>query len=320
MTANDALVSVIVPAWNEEAHIGACLASLQAQDATFGFEIIVVDNESVDGTRQVAASCGVRVLTSGAGNPAGVRNAGIAAAQGRYLAFIDGDCLAPGDWLTRLVDWLERDPEVAAVGGPCLAPDDANWIVRAWGPPPAPIPPHPSPLVGANMFVRRSALDRVGIFDTSLTSAEDDEISRRLKAAGRVMSDPALAVVHLGYPDTLTAMFRKGLWHGSSQYRAHGFTGDKLLILTLLWSACVLGLLVAVVAGWHRLAGAFLVAALVILPAVFAAGRLRRVLAPARGRYLVPVGIMGIFVLAGRAVGLGRELARTIAGRDRGQA
>lgn len=102
------LISVIVPARNEQAVIGRCLRSLVGQSG-IEREIIVVDDDSSDQTRAIAQTAGVRVIAAGP-VPAGwggKNNAcavGAAAARGKWLLFTDADTVhAPGS-LARAVD------------------------------------------------------------------------------------------------------------------------------------------------------------------------------------------------------------------------
>lgn len=110
-------VSVIVPAFNAEATLGACLDSLCRQTLQ-PFEIIVVDDASTDTTSWTAAAKGVRTLRMlGNGGPGLARNAGAAVATGDILAFIDSDCVARPDWLEHMVGTLTREQLGAVTGG-----------------------------------------------------------------------------------------------------------------------------------------------------------------------------------------------------------
>lgn len=102
------LISVIVPAYNEEGYLGETLESIQrAQEcllkkAAVPSEIIVVDNDSTDSTSDLARSCGASVVKEPKHNVARVRNAGASSARGNVLVFIDADTIVPDQLLCRI--------------------------------------------------------------------------------------------------------------------------------------------------------------------------------------------------------------------------
>jgi glycosyltransferase involved in cell wall biosynthesis len=87
------LISVIVPAFNEETYIGKTLSSLQLAAANCGctVELIVVDNASTDRTSGLARSFGALVVSEARHNIGRVRNAGARIARGEVLVFVDAD-------------------------------------------------------------------------------------------------------------------------------------------------------------------------------------------------------------------------------------
>ncbi len=110
-------ISVIVPAYNAAGTLGPCLASLLRQ-TVHPAEIIVVDDASTDDTPAVATKHGVKLVRLAAnGGPGVARNAGAAQASGEILAFTDADCVAPPDWLARMLAALDAPGVVAATGG-----------------------------------------------------------------------------------------------------------------------------------------------------------------------------------------------------------
>jgi glycosyltransferase involved in cell wall biosynthesis len=118
MTNTDVEVSVVVPAYNGERTIAACLKSIE--DATRGrrAEIIVVDSSS-DGTAAIVHECfpQVHLIRSPERLSAGAaRNRGVVAALGRLIFFTDQDCIVPPDWIDQLEGHL-RDGTVHGAGG-----------------------------------------------------------------------------------------------------------------------------------------------------------------------------------------------------------
>lgn len=117
--------SVVVPTFNRAATLRQTLTALISQDYP-DYEIIVVDDGSTDGTREMIARefPQVHYVYQANRGPAAARNRGIAIATGDIIAFTDDDCLPPRDWLSRLADGYARYPQVAGVGGGLRAPVD----------------------------------------------------------------------------------------------------------------------------------------------------------------------------------------------------
>lgn len=125
------LVSVVVPARDAERFLAEALASALAQPVAL--ELLVCDDGSRDGTRAIARQLGARVLCHD--RPRGVvaaRNALVAAARGRYVAFLDADdVLLPGA-LAAQVDVLERRADVALVHGGAEIIEAGGRVLPPW--------------------------------------------------------------------------------------------------------------------------------------------------------------------------------------------
>ncbi|GAB2832808.1 glycosyltransferase [Actinocorallia aurea] len=110
-------LSVIVPAYNEEAGIAATLRSLTDTDYPGRVEVIVVDDGSTDGTADIAARVpGVRLVRKANGGKPSALNAGAGLARGEVLVMVDGDTVFQRDTLRHLVAPF-ADPGVGAVSG-----------------------------------------------------------------------------------------------------------------------------------------------------------------------------------------------------------
>lgn len=122
-------ISVIVPAFNAAATLGACLDALQSQSLA-PTEIIVVDDGSSDETVTVALRYGVKLIRLDRNSGPGVaRNAGASQAIGDLFAFTDSDCVPPADWLEQLSAALCSADFVAATGG-YSAPVTPTFLTR----------------------------------------------------------------------------------------------------------------------------------------------------------------------------------------------
>src|SRR3954454_11670479 len=112
--AADLDVSVIVPVRNGARSLPPLLRSLDEQTlAGERYEVIVVDNDSSDGTAEIAAGCGARVVGEPIANRSRARNRGAEAARTRLYAFTDADCVVHPGWLEALLRSAGSAPLVA---------------------------------------------------------------------------------------------------------------------------------------------------------------------------------------------------------------
>ena len=200
------LVSVVIPAYNEENYLPACLESIKRQDYAGEYEVIVVDNASTDNTAQIARDWGAKVVYESKRSPACARQKGVEVATGKIIAFIDADTQAPAHWLSTIVWRFLCEPEMVSVSGPYAYCDAGKFskissyignffnIVtdqlfrKVFG--------KGGAIWGCNFAVRRSALLEVGGFDTSIKFyGEEYELSLRLKKAGKGCIMPRLFVL-----------------------------------------------------------------------------------------------------------------------------
>jgi glycosyltransferase involved in cell wall biosynthesis len=193
-------LSFVVPAYNEEAYLPACLESILAQTKELGdaVEIIVVNNASTDRTREVALGYpGVRVVDEMRKGLTFARQAGFAASTGELIANVDSDSrLTPG-WVEKVLKGFASDPKMVSMSGPFvyydLTPQQLvsvrifygiaflvyavnRWVLRAG-----------SMVQGGNFVLRRDALEKIGGFDTTISFyGEDTDIARRMHQVGTV--------------------------------------------------------------------------------------------------------------------------------------
>ena len=199
-------ISVVIPVYNGARTLGGCLAALSASGGV-DYEVLVVDDGSTDGTREVASPypCQLIALPENAG-AARAKNRGAEEARGEILFFTDADVHVRPDTL-RLVSEVMADTTVDGVVGlldeECPFPDFASQFKNLWM--------HftyrrqPAGL-GVGLFftsaaaIRREIFLRESGFDPAYTGAsitEDIEFGQRLLSRGyRIIVDQRLAVVH----------------------------------------------------------------------------------------------------------------------------
>jgi glycosyltransferase involved in cell wall biosynthesis len=217
-------VSVVVPSYNGDRTLKACLDSLQKLNYP-DYEIILVDDGSADSTRQIAiASPRVRYFRHEQNLGLSVaRNTGIAAATGEIIAFTDSDCRADEDWLYYLVGSLLSD-EFVAVGGPNLLPPEdsltaAAVMVSPGGPAHVMLTDRQAEHIpGCNMALYKWVLTAIGGFDPIFRCAGDDvDICWRLQHAGhKIGFNPAAFVWHYRR-STIRAYFKQQHGYGEAE-------------------------------------------------------------------------------------------------------
>jgi glycosyltransferase involved in cell wall biosynthesis len=202
-------VTVVIPAFNAERTIAHTLRSVLGQ--TFGdLEILVVDDGSLDGTVQAAASIAdgrIRVLTQTNGGAASARNAGITAARGEFVAFLDADDLWLPHKLERQVSLLRANPPADAVQTSAYFVDDelhllsVETCVDAGDDLARCLQFLNLPAFCSAVMVRRATLFEIGMFDRGLVILEDWDLALRLARRNglRSLAEPlVLYRVHPG--------------------------------------------------------------------------------------------------------------------------
>jgi lipopolysaccharide/colanic/teichoic acid biosynthesis glycosyltransferase/glycosyltransferase involved in cell wall biosynthesis len=321
-------VSVVVPAYNAVQTLPLCLAALGAQDfPSTSYEIIVVDDGSIDDTAPIACAAGVQVITQAHAGPAAARNRGAAAARGELVLFTDADCAPVPGWISALVAAF-ADPLVAGAKGAYLTRQreivprftQLEFLERY------------DRLAGAEMidFVdtysaayRRDVFLANNGFDTIFPTAsvEDQELSFRLAEKGyRLVFVPAAQVYHRHNP-TLRAYARRkfliGYWKSLlAQWHPGRIVKDsytpgtlklQIVLVGAMLGPAAIGTLASLLNGsfwWPGFAAAAFAALIFLLTTVpFLAKAWRR----DRGLTLPAVGLLWIRALAlgtGFAVGL----------------
>jgi glycosyltransferase involved in cell wall biosynthesis len=211
-------VSVIIPTYNRKPLLQKCLEAAAALDSPgLGYEIIVVDDGSTDGTEELAtqtarsARVPLTYIKQENRGPAAARNKGAQNARGEILAFLDDDCVPGKNWLVELMKGFSGE-RTAGVGGRTLPVDTENIVARYCAERKiigAPIVQKNQVLflITSNAAFRRDLFEAVGGFSLAFPKpgGEDLEICLRLLTAGYAFSYvPEAVVLHHHKNDFLT--------------------------------------------------------------------------------------------------------------------
>jgi len=239
MMSNEPEVSVVIPTYNRSALLRSTVDSVLNQDTQTTFEVVVIDNNSSDDTKDVVASLietypgKVRYVVERKQGNAHARNRGIEEARGAIVAFVDDDVTVDKNWLTSLKTILDARSDLSFVGGKVLP----QWN----GPPPSWLTPDhwaplalldygndefaisgnsPRGLLTANIAFRRNVFEETGMFLPDLQrvkdmigSMEDHEFLLRVCRSGKqgIYTPRMIATTHIDTERLTKAYHRR--WH-----------------------------------------------------------------------------------------------------------
>jgi glycosyltransferase involved in cell wall biosynthesis len=184
-------LTLIIPAYNEEAEIATTLDAAKRASAGGFREIIVVDNASTDRTAEIAREHGATVIREEKKGLPFARIAGLNAAKSEYVAYIDAKHLLSDTWFSVAEKTFAKYPHIVALSGPRRYFGATPWKIFVlnsfWFFAPIVYRMVGYMILGGNFIARKDALERVGIDTTILFYGEDTAIARRLHTVGKVM-------------------------------------------------------------------------------------------------------------------------------------
>ncbi len=203
------MISVVIPAYNEEKFLPACLDSLAAQKTSREFEVIVVDNNSTDKTGEIARSYKTKILNlkvvleskKGRGQ---ARSTGFKHASGDLIFSTDADTILPSNWIESIAGVFEENPGIAAVVG--------SWRIEDYSTFKSALLHFIQPtamrlyrlffghywLNGFNFAIQKNAYEKSGGFSTILGAQEDVDLALRVSKIGKIKFLPHMRVITSG--------------------------------------------------------------------------------------------------------------------------
>jgi len=241
----DPLISAIICTHNRETYLGAAIDSLLAQEFAAGFEVVVVDNNSSDGTSEVVeqrlSDPRLKYIFEPVLGLSVARNTGAKESRGEIIAYLDDDAVACDRWLQILYSAYENNSKIAIAGGkvtllwppgieqprwlsPGLASNlgaydlgDSIVYIKQPGLTPR----------GLNYSIRRSFLNEIGGFDPHLGRVGKNLLSNEelqmtelaLQRGWQVAYLPDALVAHNVAPERLNRSWflNRGWWQGISE-------------------------------------------------------------------------------------------------------
>lgn len=218
-------ISFVIPAYNEEVNLGKCLDSItrESRGKESDVEVIVVNNASTDGTRAIAEKYpNVTIVDEKRKGIVFARQAGFAASHGELIANVDADTMLTPGWIDTTLSEFQKNKNLVTLSGPFIYYDLSKkarllvklfysltyliYIVSRF------IVHTGSVVQGGNFTVRRSALEKIGGFDTNIVFyGEDTDVARRMSKVGDVKFTFSLPIYSSGRRLAKEGIFTTGM-------------------------------------------------------------------------------------------------------------
>lgn len=200
------LASIVIPAYNEEKYLFKTIEALSKLETSIPLEIILVDNNSNDTTREIAESFGLKVIEEKHKWTSYARQAGLMAAKGKYIFTTDADTIVPPTWIEKSMNYFHNNRSLTFLSGG-LKFHWAHWLfyiaksvpILYWK---IRRKNHLSFfLVGANSVFLREAALKAGGYEAGINMGEDILLAQKMsRNGGEVLgiNDPEIVVTTNG--------------------------------------------------------------------------------------------------------------------------
>ena len=193
-------ISVVVPTYNEEKGLEKFLKQFKNQTLSRNeFELIIVDGDSSDNTRQIAEKYADTVIIQKSKGVGGARNDGVEIAKAEIVPTTDADIVLAPFWLERIVDHFTNDKDLVLLFG-ANHPITENKVIRFFS--------YIKKIInivfakfkiaylaeGPNTAFRKEPFLEVGGYDVELPIMDDTEITSRMRKVGKIVYDHSLFV------------------------------------------------------------------------------------------------------------------------------
>lgn len=242
------MLSVVIPALNSASTISHTLSSVFSNDLSRDmFEVLVIDNGSIDETVEVAKRFPARVFHCSKKGIGPARNFGISASKGSIICLTDSDCIVGKNWLERILNSFNQNRDLDGIGGPVFPYSySQSKIQRLTGELFVEDQGYPTSIkkiqfgskagiiFGSNCAYKKEALLSVGCF--SEPGGSNLELAWRLAFARRSLYfDPRIRAYHI-FPMTLKSVMKQQFRWGAQATNMtrfhHRYNGPKEFVIT----------------------------------------------------------------------------------------
>ena len=256
--------SIVLVCWNNKDYMDKCLASLYSEALRYSYEVIVVDNGSTDGSQEMLAQKYPQVILIENNENLGLgkaSNQGIEISQGRYILLLNNDTIVNGQSFDTMVQFMEENANVGAVGGKLLNPDGTvqacyndfpslkeEFLIATrlgellWKGYPGNIAADEKASVdwlgSACLLLRKKALDQVGVLDEGFFIYGDEvDLLFRIKRRGWInFFLPEVTTIHYGGRSMDRWRRRKMVYRGKMMFFRKNYGVFRLFLLRLLFT------------------------------------------------------------------------------------
>lgn len=296
-------VDIVIPCYNSEKTLQLCINSIKLLKYPSNLiNVIFVDNGSTDNTVNIIKLNNYSYIVVDKHKVGLLRNSGAQYLVGDVIAFTDSDCILPELWISDAITKLD-DYRVGAVGGGCIAPQDATWMEKAW------VALQREPVISvdtlpaSNFIIKRDVFNSLGGFDADIISGEDDKLSMLLSKNGfRLLSIKSCYVIHLGWPKNFYQLTKREMWHGSTALLVIKSRYDKVFVATNIYMLMIIGIPIS--ASFDSRYIGFNVLVLLLINFISAFKKSLKNHQSIFIKQLLQLNIMFFFYFIGRSIGL----------------
>jgi len=217
------LISVIITTKNEEAHIENCLKSIKEQSYLQDqIEIVVVDNDSSDRTKEIAKRYTEKVFDKGPERSA-QRNFGVENSDGEYFLYLDADMILNKDVIRDCVEKIKSDQKIIALYISEIVMGEKFWskvrrFERSF---------YDGTVIDCARFIQKEAFQKVNGFDEDLTGPEDWDLDKKLRNIYPVANSSSATGVEKTYSGTGIELVTTPIYHNEAEFNLKKYLSKK---------------------------------------------------------------------------------------------